>query len=159
MPRLKLSLLSKFSLVSFILLAAIAVILAWGIQQQLEQAALRQAAESAAAQVTLVLNKNLNSADLSKPLDPGRFAQIDTLIRQNILSTHIARIKIWGRDGLLLYSDEKNLVGRRFPVEDELGEALDGEIAMDVSSLDKAENVGERGHYARLLEVYIPLRP
>src|SRR5438552_18391917 len=113
MPRLKLSLLSKFSLVSFILLAAIAIILAWGIPQQLERAALRQAAESAAAQVTLVLNKNLNSADLSvgagpraRLLDPGRFAQIDTLIRQDILSSHIARIKIWGRDGLLLYSDE-----------------------------------------------------
>jgi HD-GYP domain-containing protein (c-di-GMP phosphodiesterase class II) len=159
MPRLKLSLLRQFSLISFLLLGAIAVLLAWGIQQQLEQNALRQAADSAADQVTLILDKNLSQADLSKPLDPARFAQIDTLVRQNIISAHIVRVKIWGLGGLLLYSDEKDLVGQRFPVDGELNEALDGTIAMDMSSLGKRENIGERGLFTRLMEVYIPLRP
>ena len=157
-PILKLSLLGKFSLISFLVMGVIAIALAWGIQSHLEKVALQQEAENAAEQVASILNPNLRLADLVGPLDPARFAQIDALIRQNVLSKHIVRIKIWNRDGQVIYSDEKDLVGRRFPVEGELKEALDGEIAMGISSLQKEENVGGRGRYSRLIEIYVPLR-
>ena len=157
-PILKLSLLAKFSLISFLLMVVIAIVLVWGIQRHLEMAALQQEAENAADQVASILNPNLRLADLVGPLDPARFAQIDALIRQNVLSKHIVRIKIWNRDGQVIYSDKKDLVGRRFPVEGELKEALDGEIAMEISSLQKDENVAERGRYSRLIEIYVPLR-
>jgi len=157
--RLKPSLLTRFSLITFLITAAIAVGLALGIEHQLEQNALRQAAESAADQVSTILNPNLQPTDLAGPLDPVRYARIDTLVQQNILSKHIVRVKIWNRDGLLLYSDAKEVVGRYFPVSDELKEALAGEIATEVSDLTKEENVAEQGRYDRLFEVYIPLQP
>ncbi|MBI3762833.1 MAG: hypothetical protein HY260_13375, partial [Chloroflexi bacterium] len=155
--RLHLSLLARFSLVSFLITAGIAIALAWGIQYELEQNALRQEAESAADQVVTILNPNLETADLTGPLGETRYAQIDALIRQNVIHQHIVRVKIWNRDGLLLYSDERDLVGQRFPLSDELKEALNGEIATEVSSLAKAENVEERVSFQRLFEVYVPL--
>lgn len=151
-------LLTSFSLLGAFITVVIAIVFAWSIQHQLEQHALRQEAESAADQVTLILSPNLSLADLSAPLDPARFAQIDALIRRYILLEHIVRVKIWNRGGLLLYSDEKGLAGQSFPISDELEKALDGEIATEVSPLTKAENVGERGLYQRLLEVYVPIR-
>jgi len=157
--RPKFSLLTTFSLVAFVLTAAIAIALAWGLQQHLEQDALRQEAENAAEQVMTVLNPNLRLADLTGPLAPARYAEIDTLIRQNLLRQHIVRVKIWSRDGLLLYSDEKDLVGRRFPMTRELKEALAGKSAMEISSLEAEENIGERGRFSRLIEVYVPLQP
>lgn len=159
LPHLKLSVLTKISLVAFLITAAVAAGLGWGIQHQMEQDALQQAAGSAARQVSVVLNPNLKSADLAGPLPPLRYGEIDTLIQQNILQEHIVRVKIWNRDGLLVYSDEKDLVGRNFPVSGELKEALAGKTAMDISSLEKEENIGERGRFARLIEVYVPLRP
>ncbi|MBI3733959.1 MAG: hypothetical protein HY259_10960, partial [Chloroflexi bacterium] len=157
---MKLSLLSKFTLVSFVLMAIIAVSLAWGIQQQLEQTALWQEATSAADEVTGILNPNLEKTDLTAPLDPARYAEIDALIRQNILHEHIVRVKIWSRDGLLLYSDQQDLVGQSYPLSDELAKALKGQIATDISTLDKPENAQQAGaHSQRLLEVYVPLRP
>src|SRR4030042_2605883 len=98
--RWKLSLLVKFSLISFFLMAAIAFVLAWGIQWHLEKVALQQEAEHAAEQVTTILGQNLRLADLSGPLDPNRYAQIDKLIRKNIMGRHTVRVKIWNRDGL-----------------------------------------------------------
>jgi GAF domain-containing protein len=80
------------------------------------------------------------------------------LIRNDILLGHIVRVKIWSKSGMVVYSDEEGLAGRSFPVSDELEKALDGKIGMDVSTLEKAENVGERAHYKRLLEVYVPIR-
>ena len=108
--------------------------------------------------MALILSPNLSPADLSSPLDPERYAQIDTLIRKDILHEHIVRVKIWNKDGLLLYSDEKSLAGQPFSISHELEEALAGEIAMEVSSLNKTENVGERELYERLIEVYVPIR-
>ena len=121
--RPRLSLLAKFSLASFCILAVIAIALAWGIQQHLEKMAVRQEAENAAEQVQKILTPNLRLADMEGPLDPARHEEIDALIRRNVLSHHLVRIKIWNRDGQVIYSDKRELVGRRFPTEGELKEA------------------------------------
>ncbi|MDQ3927992.1 MAG: hypothetical protein M3328_02465, partial [Chloroflexota bacterium] len=155
----RLSFLAKFSLTSFVLLGLLAVALAWGLQRQLEESALKQEASGAADQVGYILDRNLRAADLAGPLDPVRYAELDSLIRSNVLHSHVVRVKIWSRDGLLLYSDEKSLVWQRFPVDDDILEALEGNVVMDVSDLSDEENVAEREHYSRLFEIYVPLRP
>ncbi len=148
-----------FSIVSLLVTVMIAGVLAVYIQQELEQLALRQAAESAAEQVELFLNPNLETADLAGPLTPARYQEIAALMEKILNDQHIVRVKIWNRDGLLIYSDEKELVGRYFPMQEDLQEALDGGTTMAVSSLDKAENVLEKGRFgAQLLEIYVPLR-
>ena len=157
--RPRLSLLAKFSLMSFFILAAIGIALGWGIQRHLEKMALRQEAENTIQQVSTFLNKRLKSTDFQGPFDPARLEEIEGLVRENVLSLHIVRIKIWNRDGQVIYSDKKELVGRRFPVEGELKEALNGKIAMEISNLQKEENIAERGLYNRLMEIYVPLRP
>ncbi len=152
------SLLTSFSLLGAFITAVIAIFFAWNLAHQLEQNTLLQEAHSAADEVDLILSPNLSLADLSAPLDSARYSQIDALIRKDILHRHIVRVKIWNKDGLLVYSDEKSLVNQYFPGNDELEKALGGEIATEVSTLDKAENVSEKGHYTRLLEVYMPIR-
>ncbi len=155
---MKPTLLLKFSIIALILIIAIAAVLTWNIQQQMEENELRVAAETTAAQVSMILNKNLGHDDIQGQLEPARFAEIDSLIRQYLIHEHIVRVKIWNRNGILIYSDEKDLVGQSFPVNDELSDALNGKISMDISSLKKEENVGER-NYTRLMEIYIPLEP
>lgn len=152
------SLLTSFSLLGVFITAVIATVFAWSLEYRLEQNTLRQEAHSAADQVALILSPNLSLADLSAPLASARYAQIDALIRQHILREHIVRVKIWNKGGLLVYSEEKSLVGQDFPMSDELEKALGGEIAMEVSTLDKTENLRERGLYKRLLEIYVPIR-
>jgi putative nucleotidyltransferase with HDIG domain len=157
--RTRLSLLAQFSIVSFVLIAGIGAALAWVVQDQLEQNALRQEAASAADQVALTLAPALRAEDLRGPLAPARFAQIDALVRETLLHDHIVRVKIWNPDGMLLYSDETALLNQRFALDTELQDALAGEVGMDVSTLTAAENATERGRFSRLLEIYVPLRP
>ncbi len=154
----ELSLLTKFTIVSLIVTAAIGIALAWGIQQQMEYNALQNAAEDAADNVATLLNPNLHQADLSGPLDTSRFAQVDTLIRQSVLNDRVVRVKIWSRDGVLIYSDEKELVGKSFPEDEDLKEALEGKTVTIISP-EKEENEGERERFGRLIEVIVPLRP
>ena len=154
----KLSLLAKFTIISFLITAAIAIALGWGIQQQMEQNALSQATENTADHVSTILNQKLHQADFNGTLDPARYEEIDSLIRENVLNKHVVRVKIWSREGLLIYSDEKEQIGQRFPDDEELQEALAGKI-VSVVSPEKEENEDERERYGRVFEVIIPLLP
>lgn len=156
----RLNLLTRFTLVSFFLLAAMAVILIIGIQRRLENNALKQEAKNAADQVALILNPNLRAEDLKGPLTPARFEVIDTLIQTEIMHENIIHLRIYSLDGTIIYSDEPDLVGQQFTVSEELALALlKDQVGMDISDLGKPENAADRGQYSRLLEVYVPLHP
>ena len=152
------SLLTSFSLLGALITMIIAIVIASILEFRLEQNALHQEAESAADQVSLILNPNLIFADFSAPLDAARYDQIDEFIRKDILRKHIIRVKIWSSDGRVIYSDDKDLVGRYFPMTSELEDALNGNIAAEISELNESENVNERNLYDRLMEVYMPIQ-
>lgn len=160
MRRFRPSLLFTFSVISFVLLTALGVALAIGIQNKLEESALHQQAQSTIDQVNANLVPVLLPEDLEKPWVVGsaRYNQLDRLIRGSMLRDHVVRVKVWAPDGTILYSDASNLIGKNFPPEEDLAEALAGEAHMDVSDLTAAENEFESGEFTRLLEVYVPLR-
>ena len=153
------SLLFRFTLVSFFVTVSIAAGLAWRLESTLERDALWEVAENTAGQATHILDETLTAADLIDSVQGRRYDEIDTLIHNTLLSSNIVRIKIWNRDGLLVYSDDQSIVGNIFPLSEELEEALKGEIATEISPLDQGENVSERGLYKELFEVYVPIQP
>jgi HD-GYP domain-containing protein (c-di-GMP phosphodiesterase class II) len=154
-----LSLLARFTLISLFVTLLVAAGLAWRLEQALERDALSAVAENTADQAKNILNKHLTAADLQSALSGERYEQIDTLIHNTLLSTDIVRIKIWNRQGLLVYSDDMEIMGQTFPIEEDQLEAFDGEIAAEVTDLHGEENVDERDRYAELFEIYVPLQP
>ncbi len=155
----RMSLLFRFTLLSFFVTLIIAAGLAWRLESVLESDALQEVANNAAGQATNILDENLTADDLQHALQGERYAEIDTLIQDTLISSNIVRIKIWNHAGLLVYADDQSIVGNIFPITEELEDALNGEIATEVSRLDKAENVSESGLYEELFEVYVPIRP
>src|SRR6185503_2247413 len=136
----------------------IVAVLAWGLEYNLESDLLREVAENTAGQASNILDKNLTVADLRDSLTGDRYQQVDELIHSTLLSSNIVRIKIWNRNGLLVYADEPTIVGKSFPPSDELEEALAGHLTTEFSSLEEEENVAERGLYEQLFEIYVPLQ-
>jgi diguanylate cyclase (GGDEF)-like protein/PAS domain S-box-containing protein len=83
---------------------------------------------------------------------------IDAQLSRLVASGKILRIKIWAPNGLVVFSDLAALRGRQFPVGQELGEALDGDVATEFSSATADENIYEQGLAERFLEIYLPIR-
>ncbi len=112
-----------------------------------------------AAQITDVIAESvvqpaLTDAALS---DPAARAGFDAVIRKGVLSDSLIRVKVWDRDGRIVYSDEPRLIGRRFGLDDEARESFAGpSTRADVSDLSAPENVYERSQ-GKLLEVYRPV--
>jgi signal transduction histidine kinase len=160
----RLSLLARFTLTGLALTAVIGLALGWAVGRELERSALNQEAASAADTVSLALDPFLRPEDFDGPLPPERHAAVDRFVAERILQRHIVRVKIWNTSGVVVYSNDPAAVGQRQPVQDELGEehelgeALQGRIATGISDLSKEENRTERGGYARLMEVYVPIR-
>jgi len=153
------SLLARFTLLSFFITLLTATGLAWRLELALERDALSAVAQNTADQATNILNKNLTAADLENGLGGKRYEEVDALIHNTLLNADIVRIKIWNRDGLLVYSDDSKIMGKVFPIEADLQEAFAGEIATDISKLQAEENIGERGLYDELFEIYVPIQP
>jgi len=89
------------------------------------------------------------------PDDPYSLAPLDTAIRIDLLGTDTVRVKIWLPDGTIGYSDERALIGRSFPLEEELADAFAGHPRTARPVLEREENVFERG-LPPLREYYIP---
>ena len=105
----------------------------------------------AEAVVQPVLTDGLLTGDAAALADVGR------VVRDQVLSSSILRVKIWNPQGRILYSDEPLLIGKTFPLgEDEKDVLSDPQLRADVSDLQAPENVYEKTNL-KLLEVYRPV--
>jgi len=68
----------------------------------------------------------------------------------------VFRIKVWNKEGTVIWSDKQELIGKNFAGNPLLDQALKGEVAYGKKKADKRENLTEQG--ARIvLEVYSPV--
>jgi signal transduction histidine kinase len=85
-------------------------------------------------------------------------ARIDRVVQERVLGERIARVKIWTRQGRIVYSDEPRLIGATYPLAADALETLKtGAAHVELSDLSRPENRFERGQ-GRLYEVYARVR-
>ncbi len=68
----------------------------------------------------------------------------------------IFRVKVWGPDGTILWSNDPTLVGQNFRDNANFLQAMLGEVETSVKLPQKAENQSEQGH-GEVLEIYTPV--
>lgn len=84
--------------------------------------------------------------------------RVDRAVQERVLSDRVVRVKIWTREGRIVYSDEPRLIGSTYalePVEKKV--LVTGVAHAEISELAKPENRYERDQ-GKLLEVYVPIR-
>ena len=90
--------------------------------------------------------------------DAAARERLDRLVQERVLGDRVVRVKLWTRDGRIVYSDEPRLIGSVYPRgEDEIGALRSGETHAELSDLSKPENRFERGE-GKLYEVYTRVR-
>ena len=90
--------------------------------------------------------------------DPEAVDAVDLVVQERVLGERIVRVKIWARDGRIVYSDEPRLIGSRYPLgRDKLDVLETGSTRAELSDLSGPENRFERGE-GDLYEVYLGIR-
>ena len=131
-------------------------VIALGTAELAYRAAADEAVTDAQA-TTSLLAHSVAEPGLPRGLVEGEATALDRFDREvldRLLVTDVDRVKIWAADGTVVYSDENQLIGQRFPLgEDEREVLAAGSVLAEVSGLARPENRFERGA-GGLLEVY-----
>ena len=142
----------RFMVTSLVALVALAVAGLY-LQRHLgENEAVRHARENADLIARGIVEPVLT--DESLVAGTPDYARLDAVVRKRVLDDKVVRVKIWSPEGRVLYSDERRLVGKTFPLgDDDVAAITSGKTEADVSDLAKAENRYERDQ-GKLLQVY-----
>ena len=142
---------------SAVLIGGMGVLGVW-VSDQIETGVIRNSAAATALYVDSVIAPLLPNIRGSGTLSEGARRALDETLSQGALGRQLASFKIWLPDGLIAYSSESALTGRRFPLTEVLKEAWGGHVSAEFNELSDEENKTERSFGVPLLEVYSPIR-
>jgi signal transduction histidine kinase len=143
---------TRFAVSTLVLLLVLMVATLLLAQRIAKEEALRDARARAYAIGNLMAAPLVNSKVRSHA--PGSGDELTAVMRNRMSDGSVTHVKLWTQDGEVLWSDEKELIGRRFPLTSDVKKLFGTkEATAEVSNLTKAENVGEQAH-GELIEVY-----
>jgi two-component system, NarL family, sensor kinase len=146
------SAVTRFVLGSLIAISVIVIGAFFALRGVAIAEATRDTRERVGAEGRLVEAAGLSEGILTG--DPAAIAEMDDLVTHKVLSDSIVRVKLWTEDGRILYSDDRRLIGSRFPLGDEERALFSrGGSDAELSDLEKSENQYERPE-GKLLEAH-----
>jgi signal transduction histidine kinase len=146
---------AQLAVAALIVLTLVGVVGALVSRQVAQQQAMHDVAELTDVLAQTVLQPALTD-DMRDSPAAARLG-LGQVVHDRVLSATLVRVKLWSPEGAVLYSDEPQLVGRTFTLDDEARRALTvPQTDASVSDLDRPENQFERSE-GKLLEVYRPV--
>jgi two-component system, NarL family, sensor kinase len=147
--------LLAFALLGLLVLVVVAISGIVVIRRLATEQALNEARQLTDVSARIVERRVTDGLVTGDALARGSVARV---VGDAVLHDPVVRVKIWSRDGTIVYSDDSRLIGDTYPLGTEDLEVLDhGGVAAEVSDLSRPENRFERA-YGELLEVYTPIR-
>lgn len=94
----------------------------------------------------------------SKPqLSTDTHQELTKISENTILGRRLLDLKIWNREGRVLFSSDTAAIGTTPQATAELQEALSGRVAAHLDDDNDAESIAQRQYGQRILEVYFPI--
>jgi two-component system, NtrC family, sensor histidine kinase HydH len=151
------SLTARFGFYSFLCIGIMATALWFIVSQYMISEILEREWQSTAQFVRGEVKEFLVPEDFKTRDRKSVGYKFEQLLRHITTVPDLVRFKVYNPQGVVIWSDDKRLVGRSFPGNDELREAIQGKIVADLSSLNKKENVFEDEAMQGAIEIYVPI--
>ncbi|MDQ7842807.1 MAG: HD-GYP domain-containing protein [Armatimonadota bacterium] len=120
------TLLGRFTVTSAALAIILAVALGIFVSGQVGQAALREAAATTVQAADSLLTPYLVKGDFVHPLWPARMNDLTGLLQPHLLENGIREVRLWGRDGRIVYSNNPEHIAMETATAPQVWEALAG---------------------------------
>jgi two-component system, NtrC family, sensor histidine kinase HydH len=98
----------------------------------------------------------LSVADFQRGDSAEAQAHFAHFFDRTLANTEVLRVKVYGPDMRVIWSDEPRLRGEHFTDNDNLRRALRGETVAHLEQVSRPENVYEHG-FGRTVELYVPV--
>ena len=154
----KSSLAKQFALVSLAVFVVGMLIIGQWVSQKIRHNVIENTALSAALYLNSIVAPELSDLASGRELSDDTIKRLDDLYWSTPLHQRVEAVKVWGRDGLVLYSTSRGIQGRHFPVTPGLATAWEGNVHAEFTGEEHPENILERRLGVPLLEIYTPVR-
>jgi signal transduction histidine kinase len=152
------SLAQRFLLANLLILLVAGLLVGAWVGNQLEDSIVERTASVTGLYVESIIEPSVASLADGTGLTPDEIETLDGYLSTSPLADRVRSLRLWSEDGRVIYSPNDELIGRVFPVESNLARAWQGEVMAGMDDLSGEENAWERARWARLLEMYIPVR-
>ncbi|MBB4351146.1 sensor histidine kinase [Aliirhizobium cellulosilyticum] len=152
-----LSLAKQFFLAGGIVTAIATIIIGLHVTEQIAQTVTRNAAATTALYVDSIIAPVLPDLTRETKLDESIERTLDETLGQGALGKRLVSFRLWRKDGLILYSNNKKLMGRVVPPGENRKRAFNGELVAKFDEVDDPESDAERAVGEPLLEIYNPI--
>ena len=154
----RVTLFQRFMLVSLLILVVGAYVIGSFTAGEIKARVIERTSAITALYVDSFVSPHLQELKTGETISPEHYASLDGLLSTSPLGQKIVAFKVWSVQGKVLYANSNRaLIGRQFPIPDDLDEALHGQVSASLSGLNENENEFERPIFGRLLEVYVPV--
>ncbi|MDK4741201.1 sensor histidine kinase [Rhizobium sp. CNPSo 3464] len=151
------SLAKQFLLIGGFVSACALLLVGAFVTNLIEEAVTRNSAASTALYVDSVIAPLLPDMQTTEVLDDTVTHALDETLGEGALGSRLMSFRLWRNDGTILYSNDKNLMGKQFPLSNDLKTAFAGTMVAQFNQLDDVESVAERNSGKPLLEIYNPV--
>ncbi len=155
--KLKNNIIFQYSVITLLVITIVSVLLASILSRKITDYLILTHINIYPEVVQIILNNNPEAYSVFK-MSPQKKAdeEITTWLRELLEFGAVYRIKIWDKKGTILWSDQKEIIGKSFADNILFQSAIKGEVVYDVDIPDKSENLLEADR-GQTLEIYTPV--
>jgi signal transduction histidine kinase len=152
------SLQRRFGIAAFMSLLLCATTLGFWVSKTIESGFAEVTAASSGSYIEQYIAPHLQELATSDTLSPASVDALNRALDRPAARLHIAEIKIWKHDGLVVYSTNQDIIGRSFPVSQSLRQAWNGTGTAEFDDINQHDDPTGISSDIPLLEVYTPIR-
>ena len=147
----------RFAIRSFICIGIMTVVLWFIVSHYVVSEILDREWEATAELIRTEAKEFLTAEDFTTKDRKSVGHKFEQLLQHITLTPNIVRFKVYNPKGVIIWAQDKQLVGKLFSDNDELQQAIGGNVVADVTSLNKGRNIATRDRVERSVEVYVPV--
>lgn len=149
------SLAQQFLLLGFPILLGGTLFMGHWIAEQVQESVVHRMGGMTALYVDSFVSQHVQGLARSDDLTAADRTRLADMLAHTPLGAKIAGLKIWRRDGRVLYSTDASQIGKDFPIEEGLAAALHGEIFSEITERSDQHTHGQP--LPRVIETYTPI--
>lgn len=153
-----LNLVQQFALAGSIVVLVAMTVMGRLVASQIEVGVVNSTSAATALYMDAVLAPIVGRLTQGKKLDASSSERIDQLLAKTESGQKIISIKVWDRNGVITFSNQEQLIGKKFTPSKHLKQAWAGNVSAEFDSLHDEEDAVERSSGLQLLEMYMPVR-
>ena len=146
----------RFATLALALAFASTLAIGGWVTRKIEDGILSRSSGIASVYISDLLSPLVQDLATTGEISGEGFDKLDSLLLTGALRLRIVAIKIWSEDGTIIYSSDREMVGKQFVPGESLVSAFSGEIASEIDA-PSDESAVEFKAGSAIFEVYAPI--